>query len=230
MNNSYIANLNIYWHSYYYNSLFLCSAVEEEISSLGRFDKIEEERSSLGRFDKSKLPEKMISLLPDLLRQIEPTSTFDVLKPPLFLEKFKEAEEISEAIAIVRFAGFESVANRLGEIYLAEIRENYERPLSLESLKEFIQFLLENARLKEPYLAASPEGNIVAIWQKSDEQLFWIEFYPNGDVQYLAFMPNDKRSDGIERTSGISTRSDVYNRAESLGIISWIKNGSKTYS
>lgn len=171
----------------------------------------------------------MMSFLPDFSKQIEPVSA-PALKSPLFLEKFKEAKETPEVIAMVGFAGFGTVANRLGELYLAETWENHERPLSLESLKEFIQFLLENARLEEPYLAVSPEGNIVATWQKSDKQLFWIEFYPNGDVQYLAFIPNDKKSDGIERVSGISTRSNVCNRAESLGIIPWIKSGSKTHS
>ncbi|MBW1946870.1 MAG: hypothetical protein JRI33_02920 [Deltaproteobacteria bacterium] len=149
--------------------------------------------------------------------------TIEISKHYLYFglfEAIKAVKDITEAIAIARLAGFESTANRLGELYLAEEELEYdEQPLSLQSVKEFLRFIIEHGHFREPYLAVSGEGNVVAIWQKSNAQIFWIEFYPNGDVQYLAYVPNEKRSDGIERTSGRSTILDVYDRAKSLGAI-----------
>jgi hypothetical protein len=127
------------------------------------------------------------------------------------------------AIAIARLAGFGDTANRLGQILLfQEEFEPDEQPLSLSSLKQFIRFLLEHRGVKEPSIVVTDRGNVKAIWEYSEKQIFWIEFYPSGDVRYLAFVPNERRSDGVERTASWSTASDVFDRAKSLGATAWM--------
>ncbi|MFH1596375.1 MAG: hypothetical protein ABIG94_08430 [Pseudomonadota bacterium] len=149
-----------------------------------------------------------------------------VLKPFIevdFLLSLEKIEIIEEAIAIARLAGFEYTANRLGQILsFQEELEPGEQPLSLPSLKQFIRFLIEHSDLREPSIVATDRGNVKAIWEYSEKQIFWIEFYPSGDVRYLAFVPNERRSDRVERTAAWSTASDVFERAQSLGATAWM--------
>jgi hypothetical protein len=140
-----------------------------------------------------------------------------------FLESLEKIQIKAEAIAIARLAGFGDTANRLGQILLfQEELEPDEQPLSLSSLKQFIRFLIEHCGLREPSIVVTDRGNVKAIWEYSEKQIFWIEFYPSGDVRYLAFVPNERRSDGIERTASWSTASDVFGRAKSLGATAWM--------
>ncbi len=140
-----------------------------------------------------------------------------------FLLGFLEKIEIKEVIAIARLAGFENTANRLGEILsFQEELEPDEQPLYLSSLKQFLRFLIKHRGLWEPSIVVTDRGNVKAIWEYSEKQIFWIEFYPSGDVRYLAFVPNERRSDGIERTASWSTASDVFDRAKSLGATAWM--------
>jgi hypothetical protein len=140
-----------------------------------------------------------------------------------FLEYLKNIQSKAEAIAIARLAGFEYTANRLGQILLfQEELEPDEQPLSLSSLKQFIRFLLEHSYLREPSIVVTDRGNVKAIWEYSENKIFWIEFYPSGDVRYLAFVPNERRSDGVERTAAWSAASDVFGRAQGLGATAWM--------
>jgi hypothetical protein len=79
-----------------------------------------------------------------------------------------------------------------------------EQPLSLPSLKQFIRFLIEHSDIREPSIVVTDRGNVKAIWEYSEKQIFWIEFYPSGDVRYLAFVPNEAVN-GVERTAAWST-------------------------
>ncbi|MBM4273367.1 MAG: hypothetical protein FJ128_12835 [Deltaproteobacteria bacterium] len=148
-----------------------------------------------------------------------------LLNPQVEIEFLESLEEfgIKEAIAIARLAGFEYTAYRLGEIlsFQKEL-ESDEQPLSSFSLKQFLLFLMGHIGLREPSIVVTDRGNVKAIWECSEKQIFWIEFYPSGDVRYLAFVPNERRSDGIERTAGWSTASDVFDRANNLGATVWM--------
>ena len=140
-----------------------------------------------------------------------------------YLEKIGIIKETIAIAAIARLAGFGDTANRLGQILLfQEELEPDEQPLSLSSLKQFIRFLLEHRGSREPSIVVTDRGNVKAIWEYSEKQIFWIEFYPSGDVRYLAFVPNERRSDGVERTAAWSTSSDVFGRAKSLGVTAWM--------
>jgi hypothetical protein len=146
-----------------------------------------------------------------------------VIEIDFLLGSLKKIKIIEGAIAIARLADFQYTANRLGEILsFQEELEHGEQPISLSSLKQFIRFLLEHSCLQEPSIVVTDRGNVKAIWEYSEKQIFWIEFYPSGDVRYLAFVPNERRSDGIERTASWSTASDVFDRAKSLGATAWM--------
>jgi hypothetical protein len=158
--------------------------------------------------------------------ETEPIYAFIGIKRPIYddlLESLSNVGNLTEAIAITRMAGFEKNADRLGKLLLFQEEDETEaEPLSLLSMKQLIEFLINHNRLREPSIVVTDEGRLKAIWELSERQIFWIEFYPSGDVRYLAFVPNEARSDGVECTAGWSTVKDVYRRAESLGATVWM--------
>jgi hypothetical protein len=169
-----------------------------------------------------------------LLREIETREQFTNIPKWLFTDdifKCLNEVELEGAIAIARYAGYEATADRILELKLDEEElEPDEQPLNLLSIKQFLGFILRHPELKEPGITITNEGNVKAIWHQSNSQIFWIEFFPNNDVRYLAFVPNVRRSDGIERTTGGSTLSDIYNRAKELHAIDWMMYASSTHS
>ena len=92
------------------------------------------------------------------------------------------------------------------------------------SVRQLLRFLRKDRKLVCPAITVTDRTNVKAIWRASDSQIFWIEFEPQGDVTYLAFVPNIKRSDGIERTSALSTIEDVLDRAREIGALAWMRS------
>lgn len=108
--------------------------------------------------------------------------------------------------------------------FLYEPDDGQDVRVSPGSMRQFLQFMQKDRKLRFPAIVITDKKNIKAIWRVSESQIFWIEFQPNGDVTYLAFFPNDKRSDGIERTSALSTAEDVSARAKSIGALRWMRS------
>ncbi|MBI4776685.1 MAG: hypothetical protein HY788_21320 [Deltaproteobacteria bacterium] len=125
-----------------------------------------------------------------------------------------------EIIAIARIGDFEATADRLCE-FISD-----KEPVNLLSVKQLLRFLSGHRELREPAITLTNDGNVKAIWQKSNSEIFWIQFSESDDVRYLAFVPNKERSDGIERTAGWSTLSSVCNRAIELRAIEWMTDDS----
>ncbi len=91
------------------------------------------------------------------------------------------------------------------------------------SVRQFLQFLRKNRELRAPSIVITNRRNVKAVWRASEKELFWIEFEPNGDVTFLAFSPNAKRSDGIERDWGLSTVGDVLRKSKQIGAFRWMQ-------
>ncbi|HAY22797.1 hypothetical protein [Desulfobacca acetoxidans] len=159
-------------------------------------------------------------------KEAKPSNESFYTKRPIFdnlIDSLSKVDNLTEAIAIARRAGFEKTADRLGKLLLFQEEDETEKePLSLLSMKHLIEFLIKHSGLREPSIVVTNEGRLKAIWELSESQIFWIEFYPSGDVRYLAFVPNEARSDGVECTAGWSTTKDVYRRAESLDATDWM--------
>lgn len=139
------------------------------------------------------------------------------------LGSLHEAKNADEIITIAELAGYDQIVVQLERlISFQDELEPDEARLSIDSLKQFIGFMLENNGIREPAFGLTDRGNIKAIWEFSEKQIFWIEFFPSGDVRYLAFVPNERRTDQVERTAGGSTVKDVLKRAKELGALPWI--------
>lgn len=119
-------------------------------------------------------------------------------------------------------ASYTRIKRRLD--FLFEPDDGQDVRISPGSMRQFLQFMQKNRKLRFPAIVITDKKNIKAIWRVSGNEIFWIEFEPNGDVTYLAFFPNDKRSDGIERTSALSTAEDVSARAKTIGALRWMRS------
>lgn len=162
----------------------------------------------------------------DIIKYSDEENTSGTFYVPIdvnFLEELNNITRIEEAIAIARLAGLENISDRLLQlISFDDELEPGEEPISLLSIKKFLRFLLEHENIYECSIVITYNGNVKAKWEYSEDQIFSIEFYPSDDVRYLAFVPNTKRSDGVERTAGWSTVYDVFDRAEALGVMEWV--------
>jgi len=159
-------------------------------------------------------PRLDIKTIAEAIKLIQPNksrafiTTFDttswvqqILEPPLSVQglvgDFKKLD--------ISYAG--KLARRLQ--YLYEVRKEElpeEQPLSSDSLFSFYEFLKQNPDLEYPQVTLTYEGNIHAVWRKSDRQLFAIDFVGKDDIHYVLFAPNWKRLGRVIRISAQTTR------------------------
>lgn len=107
--------------------------------------------------------------------------------------------------------------------FLFEPEDEEETRILPGSVRQLLRFLRQDRKFRCPSIFITDRQNVKAIWQASENKIFWIEFEPSGDVTYLAFFPNQKRSDGIERHSALSTAEDVLDRAKETGAVNWMR-------
>ena len=107
--------------------------------------------------------------------------------------------------------------------FLFEPEDEEEIRISPGSVAQLLRFLRQDRKFRCPSIFITDRQNVKAIWQASESKIFWIEFEPSGDVTYLAFFPNEKRSDGVERQSALSTVEDVLDRAKQAGAVKWMR-------
>jgi len=73
-----------------------------------------------------------------------------------------------------------------------------DKPVSLESYKGFIRFMLMLGGNSKPALALSPRGTLLAVWRAQDARLT-IEFLTSARVRWLVAQPVGEE---VERTAG----------------------------
>ena len=153
------------------------------------------------------------------------TVTSDQIEDESAARLRNERGEIYARLEIAKFGLGPETYNRLKRRldFLFEPDDGQDVRISPGSMRQFLQFVQKEPKLRFPAIVVTDSKNIKAIWQASESQIFWIEFEPNGDVSYLAFSPNKKRSDGIERVSALSAVEVVLQRAKDIGALAWMK-------
>lgn len=149
-------------------------------------------------------------------------SPFDLLD-----ERRGNQEKVRELISYVcssenvPFA--QELASRLE--YLNEIAEEEgpeQSELSAESLRMFVKFLELTPDLKFPGVVLPPSGNIRVQWRAAANKLFVAEFYSDGDVRFVIFRPDPKRSGHTIRLSGTASVESLLTIAELHGVLEWV--------
>jgi len=93
--------------------------------------------------------------------------------------------------------------------------------LSAWSVAHLIGFLEKNHPLSQPKLAAGPNGEIIAFWRSNGAD-FSARFLPSGSVRFLVTVPSPSHPDGVSRSSGDTTLSELFARA-GLADLQWMR-------
>lgn len=114
------------------------------------------------------------------------------------------------------------LASRLSELQIAVQEEELDgRGISVGSLKHFIGFLSDYPTLRCPVVSATPDGNIYASWKSGSDNVFSINFFPDGKVRFVIFRSNNKHPGESIRLSGTATVDVVISIAEPHGVLTW---------
>ena len=100
-------------------------------------------------------------------------------------------------IGALRRAGMPGVAERLTYLRSVAAGDPEEPAISLDSLREFAQFLVSERELPRPRVSVSPDGLVHAEWRLRSKGLLAMQFKPAGDIRFSAI--SRPWQDGIRR-------------------------------
>lgn len=142
------------------------------------------------------------------------------------LVEHKEAQ-VQELIFRIRSSRFirhcERLANRLVTLFNDAKEEDSACPgISIESLRNFYNFLQLQPDLKYPSISLTPEHNIYASWRDGLDRIFSAHFLAGGDVRFVVFTPNPRHAGRQIRISGMATTDILMETVASYEVKTWI--------
>jgi len=107
-----------------------------------------------------------------------------------FKEELDRALEIEDISNLLFATGMPESAERLRVLksYEEDMEEGH-KPLSLESVKNYAEFINAFRDIEEPLLGVSPDGVLGADWKFDDGRYLGLSFEPSGQVVYAAILP-----------------------------------------
>lgn len=162
----------------------------------------------------------------DVSQQLQPHSE----TPPTFFGEFKvliqglayrpewsdslfNASHTVEIIATLRLFGLDAAANRLTYLHsLMDDLDPDDKPLNLESLRQFAIFLMGERIPKNPQIGMTPNGTLQAEWRIGTRGLLAMEFLASGKIRYA----------GISAPAAAGVNRDVANGSMSADKIASI--------
>ncbi len=95
----------------------------------------------------------------------------------------KEAKNLDELIKVARELASPEIADRLVELRDEPIDpEEGEQPLSMESVRRFLDYCIRRGVIKRPRMAVTPNGDVEGTWVQGKEGRVVIRFFPDGLV------------------------------------------------
>jgi hypothetical protein len=114
------------------------------------------------------------------------------------------------------------LASRLRELQRAVQEEELDgRGIAVGSLQNFIELLKAHPALRCPAISVTPDGNIYASWKSGPNEIFSINFLPDGKVRFVIFHPNNKHPGEAIRQSGTATVDVIIGVAAPHGVLAW---------
>lgn len=140
-----------------------------------------------------------------------------------------EDNQVQELIYQIRTSiiipNHENMANRLHVLYNAAKEEDSTNPgITVNSLRNFYDFLLLNTNLKCPIITLTPDNNIYASWRGEHGRLFSVHFLPNGETNFVIFKPNYRHPERQIRISGNATYDLLMETVAPNGVNDWISD------
>jgi len=133
-------------------------------------------------------------------------------------------KNLQNLIFLIRMFKFlpsrETITKRLLELMDDAIEEN--SLISIESIRNFYNFIRSNPELKNPTISLSPDFFIYASWKGVQGKLFSILFLPEGETRFVIFKPNDLHTEKKIRISGTVTTDRLMKTVKPHEILEWI--------
>ena len=143
-------------------------------------------------------------------------------QPPTITEDERVEEIIWRVRTTLPVRYRAKLASHLRELAKAVREEELEgNEISAKSLRQFIEFLQANPRLRCPTISVTPDLNIYASWKSGPDQVFSIHFLPDGNVRCVIFRPNEKHPGKVVRFSVTATADVIISVAERNGVLEW---------
>lgn len=120
------------------------------------------------------------------------------------------------------------LAARLRELQEDVQKESDGVGIVVRSLQHFIEFLKAYPMLRRPAVSITPDRNIYASWKSAADRIFSIHFFPDGNVRFVIFRPNEKHAGEVIRISGKATVDVVMNIATPHEVLSWASDERPT--
>ena len=152
-------------------------------------------------------------------------SPFDEVDDALSTDEEKIKNYLDHFVAKHRESIVDNIKTRLTTL-MNDLEEEMEddltqQPLSFESFKYFIQFLVKNPEFKTPSFIVNYDGNIRALWKKSDNKHLAAEFATDGTSSYVIFSPDPDYPAKVMRNSGSVSNKRLKDVVLSLNAHKW---------
>lgn len=129
--------------------------------------------------------------------------------PPAWQTQLKNVATVGDIIFLIKYFGRLSVAKRLHYLHSIPIDESYENPMSLESVKGFALFIVDNMYLPYPDITVNPEGHVMIEWGMVGHDKLILEFLSSKHVEYLHVLQQSESAQQRRYSSGVTDIDDI---------------------
>jgi len=135
-----------------------------------------------------------------------------------------DSNNLGGLIALARIYKLDYIADRLIEFSDIDEEED-QKPLLLNSVKLFLEFIIHNRQLFDPLIALCPDGNIQAEWHTKDNKHLAIKFLLNSKVRFSILTPSSAlSSDNLgENLSGLTSIDKLSSTLQDFEVYKWKK-------
>jgi len=157
----------------------------------------------------------------------EPKNTADTIAENSAVAYFAERPDWVDATTFdglfrsLKRRGFGACAERLAYLHSPEDMEDDEAPLSLESVRGFVNFINDFQDLgKKPMLGLAPNGELTVEWRIADDKHLGVWPLDSGHVAFAFIGPSDKPGERV-RLSGKDTIAEIIHTLREHGVGKW---------
>lgn len=152
-------------------------------------------------------------------------SPFDEVDDALLTDEEKIEKYLDRFVAKHRESIVGDIKTRLTTL-MNDLEEEMEddlnqQPISFQSFRYFMQFLVKNPEFKNPSFIVNYDGNIRALWKKSDNKHLAAEFGTDGTSSYVIFSPDPDHPPKVMRNSGTVSNKRLKDVVLSLNAQKW---------
>lgn len=111
---------------------------------------------------------------------------------------------IEDIIDAIRIWGFDTIAERLKVLHETILEEQEEKPIVIESLQNFAQFIHEHSSLlPNPTIVITPDGFVQTVWRVHDYGTLVMNFLPSTDIMFAAIFTQYDLTSPRRKISGV---------------------------